>query len=323
MDNNLDIVGVYRFYIGNKLVSEQKNAFTEAGRSIAIKSLLGIIPDFANTIAYGVDSSSNVFNSASTLITNNVLGFEVGRTPVIASTLENSGTNDLLIYSGTISDAYQYSIYEVGLFPANEANQSSTLDVEILLNFDLLDTFTKYGTYTSASLATASIGRIGSTMLIIPEGNASANYLEKVYDSNSLYQTKLMSSQDLFKLSLFNESTTSGASVNFRFYTDDTNYYTVPFVSPAASGYHIVSVQKGNAVLTGNPDWSNINKIRIWSTSSYTMYLDGLKIDKGSYFSDTTFGMISRAVLNTPVFKPASVPVNIQYSLLVNFTGGS
>ena len=70
-----DILGVYRFFINGELVGEQKNALTEAGRSIVIKSLLGYMTNFANSIAYGIDGSDNNFNSASTLITNNTLGF--------------------------------------------------------------------------------------------------------------------------------------------------------------------------------------------------------------------------------------------------------
>ena len=34
------ITGIYRFYCNDELVAEQKNALTENGRTIAIKSLL-------------------------------------------------------------------------------------------------------------------------------------------------------------------------------------------------------------------------------------------------------------------------------------------
>ena len=320
--DNVKIDGVYRFFINDELVSEQKNALTETGRLVAIKSLLGIIPDFADSIAYGISSESNTLNSASTLITNNILDFEIGRTEVVTSTYEVSGSNDVLVYTGTINDAYQYSIYEVGLFPSNGLNKSVTLDGSLLFNFDNLDRFIKYGTYTSASLTTASPARIGAVMLCLPQGDGTTNYLESLVDQTTFISMKFMGSKDLVKLALFNISSTEGASVNFRFFTDDSNYYTLGFVSPATASYHVVSVEKGSASTVGAPDWNNINKIRIWNLSASTAYLDGLKTDFGSYYIDATTGMISRATLATPVFKPSSVPVNIQYSLIVNFNGG-
>ena len=322
MQSNVNLTGIYRFYLDGELVGEQKNALTVAGRSIIIKSLLGIIPDFADVIAYGIDGTPNTLNSASTLITNNTLGFEIGRTPVVGGSFKLAGTNDSLVYSGTIVDQYQYNIYEVGLYPALDNNESLTVEGETLYDFDLIDRFVKYGTYfTSASLTTTPYVRIGTQMLSIPQGDGTTNYMETTLDTSAMSLLKTYSSQDLFKLALFNNGS-SGASVYFRFYTDDSNHYTVPFVSTAASGYKIISVEKGTATITGTPDWQTINKLRIWSAGSTPVILDAMKIDVGSYFLDTTFGMISRATLPAPIFKPASIPLTIEYSLIVNFSGG-
>lgn len=323
--DDAEIIGIYRFYADDILISEQKNALTEAGRAMAIKSLLGTFVDFADSIAYGVDSSSNVLNSSSTLITNRSLGFEIGRTRVKTSGYDQlSGGNDKLVFQGTIKDANQYTIYEVGLYPSSKSNQSFTLDSELLFNFDKFTKSTTIlaGTYSTASIAIAS-ARIGSQMLIIPQGNGTSNYIQKSFDEGSFSNISSMTSQDYFKLAMFNTSNSTAASVKFRFFVDDSNYYTLSFVSPTASGYHIISTQKGQVSITGTPSWNDVTKIRLWSESSQTLHLDGLKINKGDYAIDTTYGMISRAVLSSPVYKPPSIPVNIEYSLIVNFTGGS
>ena len=128
-------------------------------------------------------------------------------------------------------------------------------------------------------------------------------------------------SQDLFKLAMYN-TTSSAASVSFRFITDETNYYTLTFISSSVSGYQIVSKTKSSAIKTGSPDWNKLSSIRIWNPSASTVLLDAIKIDYGSYLIDTNFGMVSRAVLPTPIVKQGSVPITVQYSLLMNFSGG-
>ena len=96
MDN---IKGTYRFFLDGELVYEQDNALTIMGRAIAIKSLLGIIPNFANSIAYGIGDKPNVVDSNTNLITNNSLEFEIGRTSVYGSSLQIDNNNDVLVYS--------------------------------------------------------------------------------------------------------------------------------------------------------------------------------------------------------------------------------
>lgn len=323
MQDNFDLTGIYRFYLDGELIGEQKNALTSAGRSIIIKSLLGIIPDFADVIAYGIDGTANNLDSSASLITNNTLGFEVGRTPVVGSTFKLAGTNDSLNYSGTIVDQYQYYIYEVGLYPSLDNNESLSIEGEVLYDFDFIDRFTKSGTYTSASLTPSSSARIGTQVLSLPgSGSDSANYVETVLDSNYLSNIANYVSQDLFKLALVSDNS-NAASVAFRFYTDNDKYYTVDFVSTSGAGYKVASATKGSATIASTPDWKNITKVRIWNKSAHVVQLDALKIDFGSYFLDTTFGMISRAILPTPIFKPASIPLTIEYSLLVNFSGGA
>ena len=93
------IKGTYKFYIDNELVAEKNNALTTAGRTIAIKSLLGIIPSFAGTMAYGISGKPNSISASTSLITDNSLQFELGRAAVIGSSLNIFGlpTSNLIV----------------------------------------------------------------------------------------------------------------------------------------------------------------------------------------------------------------------------------
>ena len=322
MFNEPEIIGVYRFYQNNELIAEAKNALTTAGRAIVIKSLLGIIPNFANSISFGIGASPNVLNSASTLITNNSLSFEVGRVPVIGGSLELQNTNDSLVFSGEITDPQQFRIYEVGLYPSGKVSETVTVDGSVLFNFDQVDSFVKSGNASAAALQDSGSARIGTQMFNLNSGDATSNHIQ--FSSNSNYFAKLnsFSSQDIFKAAIYNTASTSGASINLRFYTDSSNHYTMSFVSPATIGYHVLQSVKGAATVTGTPDWGSTTAVRIWNGSSQDVLLDAVKVDVGSYALDTNLGMISRAVLPSPIVKQASIPITIQYSLIINFSGG-
>lgn len=312
------IEGIYRFIIDGQIVAEQKNALTPMGRAIAIKSLLGVIPNFAGVITYGIGNEPNIISASTNLITNNGLQFEVGRTPVIGSSLDISNSTDVLVYTGTIDSTSQYEIYEVGLYPGGIINNNADVAGSTLFDFDRVDLFTKIGTASGSALVESVEARIGSQLFSLTPSNGSDSYISYTATNNSLSTIDTYISLDTFRLAGLDLNEFS-SSVNFRFYSDDTNYFDYTFSTPSSSGYFIVSTEKGAAVLTGNPSWSNITSVRIWQNSASAIYLDALKIDFGSYLQDTLTGMISRAVLPTPVRKPASIPLTIEYSLSVGF----
>lgn len=314
-----ELIGVYRFYQDGQLIGECKNALTAVGRTLAIRAILGYGERIADSIALGIGASANTLNSASTLIVNNSLNFEVARVPINGTDVEISTANNALLFYGTIDDQDQYQIREVGLFPSPTLDQSTSLDGSLIFNFDQVDTFLKFGNASAVALQDSASSRIGTQMLVTASGDATSNYIEKRFDFTGLSGIDAYSSEDTFRLAAFNTASTT-ASINFRFFSDATNYFTLTMLS--ASGYTISSATKGSAVQTGTPNWQSINSIRIWVSSPNTVLLDGLKIDSGSYLIDTNFGMVSRAVLPTPIIKRPSIPVVVQYSLLMNFSGG-
>lgn len=315
------ITGVYRFYCDNQLIAEQKNALTENGRTIAIKSLLGIIPNFAGSIAYGIGDKSNSINSTTKLITDKSLQFELGRAAVIGASLDISSNNDILIYTATLTDPYQYQIYEVGLFPSQVRNANIGLAGSTIFDFDRVDLFNKFGTASASSLVEAVEARIGTSLFSLPTTDGTNSYISYGATDNTLSIIGDYSSQDTFRLAGFDINTQS-SSVNFRFYTDLSNYYDLVFPIPTASGYYLSEIEKGSATINGTPSWNTITSVRIWQNSASPIYLDGLRIDVGSYVINTNTGMISRAVLPSPIRKPAGIPLTIEYSLAIDFNYG-
>lgn len=318
MDN---IKGTYRFFLDGELVYEQDNALTTMGRAIAIKSLLGIIPNFANSIAYGIGNKANTVDSATNLITDNSLEFEIGRTSVFGSSLQIDNNNDVLVYSGTIEDPGDYSIYEVALFPNLSSNNFIGLRASTIFSFDQVNTFTQIGTASGAFMSANSAARIGTDMMYLPETDSS-NYLQYNTSGGEFDYLEGFAAEDVFRLAAYNPSASS-ASVVMRLYNNVDSYHELVFPTPSSSGYFISEIPKYSAVINGIPEWKNITSVRLWQVGSVDgILLDGLKINTGSYLIDTNTGMISRAVLQTPVRKPASIPLVIEYKLNVGFNEG-
>lgn len=282
--------------------------------------MLGVIPNFAGTLAYGIGEKQNSIDSASKLITNNTLQFELGRAAVVGSSLDLSN-NSALVYSATINDSYQYQIHEVGLFPSSLRDANVGLGGSLLFDFDRVDLFNKFGTGSGSFLTTVVEARVGTSLFYIPPMDGTTSYLSYSSLNNTLAPIDLYVSQDTFRLAGFKDHS-QAASVIFTFQTDSLNYYNLIFPVPSASGYFITELEKGLASIVGNPSWINITSTLISLISASGLYLDGLKIDFGSYYNNTNTGMISRAILANPIRKPAGIPLTIEYSLTLDFNYG-
>jgi hypothetical protein len=314
--------GTYKFYLDDKLIHEEKNALTVGGRAIALKSLLGIIPNFGNAIAYGIGDKPNTVDSSSGLIRDNSLQFEIGKTAVNASTLDVNNNTSVLVYSGVLDDPFEYTIHEVGLFPSIVKDIFIGLRSSTIFTFNEVDNFVQFGSASASFLSAATGARIGSDMLFLPEMNEQDGYLQYPSSSDELDYLDTYAAEDIFKLAGY-DSNESSSSVVFKFYSNDSSYYELIFNTPSASGYFISEVLKYDVATVGSPNWADINFVRFWrSGGTGELFLDGLRIDTGSYLLDTNTGMISRAVLTEPIRKPIALPLTIEYSLNVGFNEG-
>ena len=99
-----------------------------------------------------------------------------------------------------------------------------------------------------------------------------------------------------------------------KFYTDESNYFTLPAQTPANNtSYQFIKVSKSLATQTGtSADWSSINFIEVYNPDGL-IQLDSARINKAVTSPQNI--LVSRTVLSSPVTKVEGVPLEIEYYL--------
>ena len=308
--------GFYRIYKGDTLVCEQNNSLTIVGRSLIIKSLLGLIPSVGGSIVIGVDGQSNPALNSDKLIDLNNMGFSIGQSPVQVSTLDRTDNVDALVFKTTINDPLKYTIYEVGLYPESIQDQIVQFSDLLLFNGESDDGWTEGSTELSSKVSGSRIisadiangtYRIGNEAVYIDPGST---VFSTIFSKNFTE----FSDKDLLKLAV--DPTGTSGSLLIKFETDDSNYYSKTFTI-SSGGYQILSCTKDEILATGTPSWENINKISITMTTT-GLVLDGIKFDDTDNI-DVNYGLVSRTALGTPIQKSAGEPITIEYYLVLGF----
>ena len=308
--------GFYRIYKGDTLVCEQNNSLTIVGRSLIIKSLLGLIPSVGGSIVIGVDGQSNPALNSDKLIDLNNMGFSIGQSPVQVSTLDRTDNVDALVFKTTINDPLKYTIYEVGLYPESIQDQIIQFSDLLLFNGESDDGWTEGSTELSSKVSgsrmiSADIAngtyRIGNEAVYIDPGST-------VFSTIFTKNFTEFSDKDLLKLAV--DPTGTSGSLLIKFETDNSNYYSKTFTI-SSGGYQILSCAKDEILATGAPSWENMNKISITMTTT-GLVLDGIKFDDTDNI-DVNYGLVSRTALGTPIQKSAGEPITIEYYLVLGF----
>lgn len=297
--NNMN--GIYRVYEDGILIAEQKNKLTVLGRANALKAMLGSAQSFASSMGIGVDGSEN---SSGNFHDKTDLGFNVGKYPVISSSLGNTATYDALVYTARITDQSRYNITELGLF-ANRVLSGFENENQVIFDFEDGDPFTLTNSAAWYSIiASPPVFRIGNSCLNMPTSSSLA-----VWNSSVINLSNVAPYDDFCLAANFGANT----NLTIKFESSSSNYATYTFI-PGGTGYKVLSVSKLSGTFVGNIDWSNINKITI--TPGGQVYLDGLRIKKYRT-PDSTEGLVSRAKLTTPIEKKFGSIIDIQYLLEV------
>lgn len=314
--------GFYRIYKGDTLVCEQKNSLTTIGRSIVLKSILGLIPSIAGNIVVGVSSEANPAANATTgLIDLNNMKFAIAQAPVSLTSLEATGAKDSLIFKATITDKTKYSIYEVGLYPVG-INNNEVSPVGMLLysgsSFDgwinASSTPLEQVTNTAESrIITADITngtfRIGADAVFIKSGDTiKTTVLGK--------DLSVYGDADVLKMAIDTTATSGSPTITIKFAVDASNYYSKTFTL-STYGYQVVKCLKSEITKTGSPSWSAISEISL-TTASGAFVVDGIRFDDEDNI-DSNYGLISRAALPTVIEKNAGEPITIEYYLSLAF----
>lgn len=323
----MKISGVFKFYQNGELIGEAENSLTETGRILAIKTLMGAIPNFGTSLGVGVGEIANTMNG--NLATDYRLGFRVATAPVIATNIDTIDDYDAILFKAKLTDNLFYRIKEVGLFSDPLLSGATGYKEELILAFENGDNL--YNNTDGAYLTDDSYNDSTAFFTTIAD-NTYVDYFRigrralVLKDATQIITTKsfigLDQYDDLDKITLAFGRVGSGTSVvKVRFYTNDA-YKEYTF--SGSSNYNVVSVDLGSVTTTsgsGTFNWENITKVMVYKSSGNEVVLDGLKIENVNLL-DTNRGMVSRAVLpGTGITKLANVPVDIEYTLRIGFGG--
>jgi len=297
--NNMN--GIYRVYEDGILIAEQKNKLTVLGRANALKAMLGSTQSFASSLGIGIDRSEN---SSGNFHDKTDLGFNVGKYPVISSSLGNTATYDALVYTARITDQSRYNITELGLF-ANRVTSGFENENQVIFDFEEGDPFTTTNVEPYKLIAEPNpVFRIGNSCLNMTGSSSLA-----VWSSSTINLSNVAPYDDFCLAAYFG----ANAALTIKFESSTDAYATYTF-TPGGTGYKVLSVSRSSVTPTGNLDWSKINKITI--DAGGQVYLDGLRVKKYRT-PDSTEGLVSRAVLTTPIEKKFGSIIDIQYLLEV------
>ena len=284
--------GTYRIYSEGELIAEQENLLTTEGKFAILRFLAEQGGTVAGAICVGVGTTAAA-------VTDKQLEFEVVRGDV--NVVSPDYTNTAIIYKADLPIEMRMDIREIGMWTSKGEAENSGL----ILNFDQTSEAWSAGSWETT---TRRIGPNALSVAASASGSTTTNLTDIFFSIDG------MSPSDTFALS-YNVANAFTSSIQVRFMTDASNYYSYTIAAPGA-GYRVSRFSKSQLTKTGNP--TDITQVSIINTATAggtsTVILDGLRTDDGDY-NDPGSVLLSRAILGSPIEKPAGVPFEIEYTL--------
>lgn len=276
---------------------------TDLGKVHIKRFLAGWEPELAQSIAFGVGDS--VESSA-----QDRLDFEIGRTDISLTTYNY--LDDKLIFKGVIDELFDGVIYEVGLY-ASAATESAVGGSKLILSFDSETEFwTQAGLPATYSTSSTRIGNDSLVAAPAASGSVTSTYADLLADLSGY------TAADTFSFALYSANA-NVASIVFKFYTDDANYYTVTVPgAQIASGFNLISIPIAQSVATGAPRWETITKVdaTVSATSggAASVQLEGVRMED---IDNTQTGniLIARTKLAVPFVKLSGTIQEVEFPL--------
>lgn len=285
-DMSVDDLTIFNFQDGDPI---KETPLTFTGVTIA-----------SNTItknAHGL-SDNNIIKFSGTLATGLVAGTDYY--------VINSTTNTF-----QVSSTYKGTALTIG---------TGTWAAINIVPSDVYFSESSFTTYRSSSLVQDKANyRIGTDAIKI----TGSGLEKKVFFDETSMDFSDLSPSDMFVLAGYNSSA-STIITKIRFYSTSSNYAEYSF-SFAPTSYNTINQAKSSAG-GSNPDlvdWSSIYKIEIIVPSTLTspnsLIFDGLKVKLYKPI-DASNGLLSRAVLDSPIEKESGSVIDIQYILSMGLT---
>lgn len=276
---------------------------TATGKTFIKRYLAGQGGNMVGALSVGIGGTAATINDSR-------MQFEIARVSV--DVINYDFSTDQLIFKGTLDETVEGKIYEVGIWTAENNMALGAQQARLITSFDSVTEDWTNETVDS------TVTRIGVDSL--KHAPAASGSSSSVLTIPNLDMSEY-SSVDSFILA-FNVDNTNCASAKFRLRTDSSNYYEYSVTSPA-TGYQFATIAKGSAVVTGTPNWEDINEVEIVTTAkssgSASVEYDGLRIEDFDS-TDPEYGLIARYIPASPITKVAGIVQDFEYALPVSIT---
>lgn len=276
---------------------------TNIGKRHILNYMANKLPDRNRYIGIGIGSTA-----AST--SDSKLEFEINKYKVYTSYIDYE--NNTIIMKAELPIQLSATITEIGLFPGSAALNAYDSKFITFFNNDIV---WSNGTYIDNS----NVSKINKTSFQIT-ANSGATVLAK--SSGLAVDMTGYSNDDSLSIAFY-ENDTNLDYIDLILYSSDTDYYTYRIEGANSVGHRIVQIPfssittQSNA--TGSPTLSIENvglKVKANSSTNTVVDFDGLRVnDNDTYVQEN--GIISRAILSTPIQKEFGTLLDIEYRLVI------
>lgn len=293
------ISGYYVIKDGDREISRSNNLITNLGKRHILEYIANKVANRSRYIGIGIGTTA-------ANVSDKRLGFEINKYEVYSYTIDY--LNSTIIMKAELPLQLSATINELGLFPGSAPGRDFDSRVITFFNNDVI---WSNGSY----VADSSNSKINSTSFQIVSTGGS---VVSAVSSNLTFDFSNYSVDDSLSLA-FRQNDENLDYIDLIFYSSDTNYYTYRIEGTAAIAHRVVDIPLGNlfAATTGSPN-DNIIKfgisVKANAGETSSVDFDGMRInDNDTYVLDS--GVISRAVLGTPINKEFGRVLDIEYRM--------
>lgn len=295
------ITGYYVIKDGDREVARSNNIITTVGKRHILNYVANKISDRSRYIGIGIGTTAAD-------VSNYKLDFEINKYQVYTSTVDYStGT---IIMKAQLPLQLAATISEIGLFPGISTSRDGDSKVITFFNND--------SSWTNGSFVSDSANsKINNTSF---QMQSTSGAILTATSTDIPFSLEGYSTDDSISIA-FKQNDTNLQYIDIAIYSSSSDYYTYRINGTAAIGHRVVEVPLVNflSTPTGSPT-DSINKISISvkasGTTTSSVDFDGIRInDNDTYVQET--GIISRAVLGTPIIKEFGRVLDLEYRLVI------
>lgn len=289
--------GVYRFYQDGKLVREESNLITTEGKRLILRVLAEQASSIGQAIGLGV-------GAVAATVADTRLQWEIDRQGIAIKNVDY--TNSRVIMKTTLPQNSIYTIYEMGLWSQFTNSFNSDNVSKVLTTFE-----TAFETWTNTTLD-ATQSRTSPDSVKISAAISSTTTASTSVDLDLTGYSAL----DQFSIAFY-KANNNITTLALKFDSATGSYEKSATVTALPVGYNILTLNKGDFVATGTPDWSAITTMNVKVTAGATagnLILDGIRIEDGDTLNPS-YVLVSRSVLGSPLVKTDSSPMDVEYAI--------